>query len=322
MAPASESCCPARWSYPVPPRHMPDAYSANDRRRRRDRSTHSQIPGVEKRGAEREQRNDNENDGDDERRVQQRAKRSSRRAKRHQIEHQSRKHDESGADGVKLEREGLEQEDKRQNTEEDDRVFDRLRLVYCHAGLRRAVWRLLHEPHPTKLPDSSNTWSWPSLQRTATRSPVAGAALLWTTQRMSAPCSMRCASVSAPMGSVKSTVACRASVVPGLTNSKLRGRMPRVTLLPFARSATPPLTTAEIVLPRTANRALTEPFDSIGPRSASVADSKFICGVPMKLATNMFVGLENNSCGVATCSTLPFCMTAMRSAMISASIWS
>ena len=38
--------------------------------------------------------------------------------------------------------------------------------------------------------------------------------------------------VSAPIGSVMSTLACRASAAPAPTNSKLRGRMPKVTLSP------------------------------------------------------------------------------------------
>src|SRR5271165_2394831 len=54
--------------------------SAHDR----SQSTHGQIPGVEERRAEREQRNDNENDQDDQRGIHQRAKRTSGGAKRHQ----------------------------------------------------------------------------------------------------------------------------------------------------------------------------------------------------------------------------------------------
>src|SRR5271165_4363920 len=112
-----------RATAPIPAAHQ-------TRRRRsahgRSQSTHGQIPGVEKRGAEREQRNDNENDHDDQRGIHERAKRTSRGAKRHQIERQPRKHHESSADRVKPQRERLEQEDKRQDADENDRVFDRL----------------------------------------------------------------------------------------------------------------------------------------------------------------------------------------------------
>ena len=54
-------------------------------------------------------------------------------------------------------------------------------------------------------------------------------------------------------------------------------------------------------------------------RSASI---RFICGVPMKLATNTLAGLAKTSWGVPICSIMPSRMMAMRSAMVSASSWS
>ena len=54
----------------------------------------------------------------------------------------------------------------------------------------------------------------------------------------------------------------------------------------------------------------------------SSAAIRFICGVPMKLATNTLAGLAKTSCGVAICSIRPSRMMAMRSAMVSASSWS
>ena len=52
------------------------------------------------------------------------------------------------------------------------------------------------------------------------------------------------------------------------------------------------------------------------------ASSRFICGVPMKPATKTLAGFAKMSCGLATCSMMPSRMTAIRSAMVSASIWS
>ena len=54
-------------------------------------------------------------------------------------------------------------------------------------------------------------------------------------------------------------------------------------------------------------------------RSASI---RFICGVPMKLATKAFAGLAKTSCGVPICSIRPSRMIAVRLAMVSASSWS
>ena len=56
--------------------------------------------------------------------------------------------------------------------------------------------------------------------------------------------------------------------------------------------------------------------------SASVASIRFICGVPMKLATKTLPGLAKIACGEAICSIRPSRMMAMRSAMVSASSWS
>ena len=56
--------------------------------------------------------------------------------------------------------------------------------------------------------------------------------------------------------------------------------------------------------------------------SMTLASTRFICGVPMKPATKTLAGLAKMSCGLATCSMMPSRMTAIRSAMVSASIWS
>ncbi len=48
----------------------------------------------------------------------------------------------------------------------------------------------------------------------------------------------------------------------------------------------------------------------------------FIGGSPMNEATNRVAGRSFSSAGVASCSSTPFSMTAMRSASAIASVWS
>ena len=82
--------------------------------------------------------------------------------------------------------------------------------------------------------------------------------------------------------------------------------MPNVTLLPLASLATPLLTDGGDRFAENGESRGDGPLaDPSGPTSASVASSRFICGVPMKLATNRLVGLEKSSCGEAICSILP-----------------
>ena len=50
--------------------------------------------------------------------------------------------------------------------------------------------------------------------------------------------------------------------------------------------------------------------------------SMFIEGDPMKRATNVFAGRSYSSSGVPSCCSSPLFMTAMRSPIVIASIWS
>ena len=52
------------------------------------------------------------------------------------------------------------------------------------------------------------------------------------------------------------------------------------------------------------------------------ASKKFIEGEPMNPATNTLTGLSYSTCGVSNCWRMPSRMTAMRVAMVMASIWS
>ena len=49
---------------------------------------------------------------------------------------------------------------------------------------------------------------------------------------------------------------------------------------------------------------------------------KFIDGLPMNPATNLFFGLSYRSCGVPTCWSRPIDMTAIRWPIVIASTWS
>ena len=55
---------------------------------------------------------------------------------------------------------------------------------------------------------------------------------------------------------------------------------------------------------------------------ASSATTRFIAGEPMNSATKRLRGLSYSTCGVSTCCSKPFRITAQRSPIVIASIWS
>ena len=61
---------------------------------------------------------------------------------------------------------------------------------------------------------------------------------------------------------------------------------------------------------------------SPSPRSSRRAWTRFIGGLPMKLATNRFTGRSNTDCGSPVCWSTPPRITATRSPIVIASTWS
>ena len=122
-------------------------------------------------------------------------------------------------------------------------------------------------------------------------------------------------SVSAPIGSINSACAAIVSRDFSGTAVKARGLMPTVTLEGLRRD-----TAGSAAISSGAPPSITDALPS--PNAWRSASTRFICGVPMKLATKTFTGLANTSCGVPTCSITPSFMMAMRLAMVSASSWS
>ena len=53
-----------------------------------------------------------------------------------------------------------------------------------------------------------------------------------------------------------------------------------------------------------------------------VASTMFMAGEPMNPATKRFTGWSYRRCGVSTCCSFPFRITATRSPMVIASTWS
>ena len=58
------------------------------------------------------------------------------------------------------------------------------------------------------------------------------------------------------------------------------------------------------------------------PPSTISAWNRFMAGLPMKPATNTLFGVSYRSRGEPTCCSTPSLRTAMRSPMVSASVWS
>lgn len=65
---------------------------------------------------------------------------------------------------------------------------------------------------------------------------------------------------------------------------------------------------------------LASPARATLPSTVNVA--RFIAGEPMKPATKTFTGRSYSSRGLSTCCNTPKFSTAMRSPMVSASVWS
>ena len=68
----------------------------------------------------------------DQRRFDERCDRTPGRAKRHEVKGKARQHDKACSDRVERERERLEQQNKRQDADGDDRILDRFRLSDGH----------------------------------------------------------------------------------------------------------------------------------------------------------------------------------------------
>ncbi len=104
----------------------------------------------------------------------------------------------------------------------------------------------------------------------------------------------------------------RAAGSVSLTMSRASGRNPRVTL-PLSSAVRPAAASRDSgmrALPISAT-----PF-------VTVKVPRFMAGEPMKPATNTFLGESYISRGVPTCWRRPSLRTAMRSPMVSASVWS
>jgi hypothetical protein len=117
----------------------------------------------------------------------------------------------------------------------------------------------------------------------------------------------------APIGSMMSTVAVRLRSSGSEASSKARGRIPMVTSAPGASRWSARASGSAMVCEPALKLA------SFGLAASTVASIRFICGVPMNPATNRLAGRAKISCGVAICSIRPARITAIRSAMVSAS---
>ena len=65
------------------------------------------------------------------------------------------------------------------------------------------------------------------------------------------------------------------------------------------------------------------PFRTIRPSAeANSTGMRLIAGLPTKPATKVLTGFENTVAGVSYCCSRPRCITAILSAMVTASSWS
>src|SRR5436853_460907 len=165
--------------------------------------------------------------------------RDARPAHGHEVEGQAAHDHEPGADAKQGERERLEDERQRHETEADDRALEQ-------AGLSGRQDPRGGDPRPeglggthrTRRSAASKTWVWAGRGRTWSRLPTSTETRWSTTTRSSCPPSTRWTSVSAPIGSIRSTRAASVPAAASATRSRPRGRMPSVTGLPAARRET------------------------------------------------------------------------------------
>ena len=97
------------------------------------------------------------------------------------------------------------------------------------------------------------------------------------------------------------------------------GRIPRTTFFPAnpCRAGRADRTEAS-----TRSRCLPKPANQLPSACSRVASTMFMAGDPMNPATKMFRGWSYRVWGGSTCWSMPFFITATRSPMVMASIWS
>ena len=222
------------------------------------------------------------------------AQRHAGAAERHQVEGEAAEHHQAGADAVERQPERLEDQHQREDAEADDRPLDDPAPAARSCRRRPGRSCRARSCASPAARCASKTWVWPGRRRRCSAAPTRHPhALVDDDAQLAAAAEHVQQGLGAHRLDQVDLADKRRWRPAGRSSSKVRGRMPSVTWLPGGR--------------RRGRRSTAERSLAVDPkRDASArrrgprprASIRFICGVPMKLATNTLAGLAKISCGL------------------------